>query len=355
MPTISDEQDDRIRLIRESVATLVPRDGAAKRARALRWKAPGYDRSLWREMARAGWIGLRVPEESGGAGLGMAEFCAIAEGLGAALRPEPFVTCAATAPLLEGEDLGQILGGDGLVMPAWQEVATGLDWIGETRFLAGRVTGIKHFVPGALSADSFLVTTRDGLALVRRDAPGVSVVARKTHDGSELGEVHFADAPGKAVAGDFGRSFDEAALATAAYLLGALESAFEITLSYLSLRKQFGHPIGSFQALQHRVVDLKIKLEITRAVVAEAAAVLDTGASDDSRRSVVSRAKARASDTAIAMARETIQFHGAIGMTDEHDIGLYARKILATYNQYGPATAHRRRFTALSIPQPARH
>jgi alkylation response protein AidB-like acyl-CoA dehydrogenase len=352
---ISDEQRDSIRLIRESVATLVPRDGAAKRARALRWKTPGYDRSLWREMARAGWIGLRVPEESGGAGLGMAEFCAIAEGLGAALRPEPFVICAAMAPLLEADDLGQILAGDGLVVPAWQEVTAGLDWVGGARFLAGRVTGIKHFVPGALSADGFLVTTRDGLARVRRDAPGVSVVVRKTHDGSELGEVHFDDVPGKAVAGDFGRSFDEAALATAAYLLGTVESAFELTLSYLSLRKQFGHAIGSFQALQHRVVDLKIKIEIARAVVAEATAALDADASDDSRRSVVSRAKARASDVAMAMARETIQFHGAIGMTDEHDIGLYARKILATYNQYGSAIAHRRRFTALSMPQPALH
>ena len=353
MPNVLDDARERLELIRDSAAALVPRDAGAARARALRFRQPGFDHALWKQMCGLGWSGLRVPEDRDGTGLDVTALCAMAQQLGAALGSEPLIAVAAAAQLLQGEWLAGVMAGERIVVPAWMERAHDLALNGRTQFRNGKVSGSKRLVACAPAADAFLVATNEGLALVRKDAPGVTVTAVSLHDGCFAGDVVFADAAGEAIAGTLDAVFEESALATAAYLLGAMEAAFDITLAYLTVRKQFGKPIGSFQALQHRAVDLKIQIELTRAVVHDAAATLDDPqASAGVRQSVVSRARMRAGDAGMRVTQEAVQFHGAMGMTDECDIGLYARKILAVHNDWGSTVAHRQRFTAIEL---ARH
>jgi len=352
MRSLAADTHDRLRLVRDSAAAIVPRDKGPQRVRPLRFGQPGFDPALWKQMCELGWAGLRVPEARGGTGLDVAALCAVAQQLGASLSPEPFIATAAAAQVLTGEWLAATLRGDRIVVPAWMEQAHGLD-AGQARFASGRVSGTKRMVPHAAAAHAFVVATRDGLALVEREAPGVSVSPVGLHDGGLAGDVRFDDAPGVPLQGAFEALLEECALASAACLLGAMEAAFDTTLAYLSVRRQFGKPIGSFQALQHRAVDLKIQLELTRAVVNEAAAALDGDtAAPQERRALVSRAKMRAAGAAMQIAKEAVQMHGAMGMTDECDIGLYARKILAVQGDWGSALAHRRRFAAI---EQARH
>jgi alkylation response protein AidB-like acyl-CoA dehydrogenase len=199
----------------------------------------------------------------------------------------------------------------------------------------------------AAGADAFLVATADGLALVARDAPGVTLSTETTQDGGNFGTLTLQDAPGMPVAGDLAPALEEAALATAAYLLGVMDRAFAITLDYLKTRQQFGRPIGAFQALQHRAADLRIQIALTRASVEAAAATLD-GAPPALRQAAVSRAKARAAEAAMLVTRQCIQLHGGIGYTDEYDIGLFLRKAMVHANLHGSASLHRARFAAVA-------
>lgn len=347
---MSTEREENLRMLRDSVAAVAPRDGSLGRIRALRFGLPGFDRSVWRQICEMGWVGLRVPEADGGAGLGMAEFCALAEELGAGLAPEPLVACACAARALPSEDLPELLSGDQVVIPAWQERADTVEPGHDTVFEPGHATGRKVFVPMAAGADSFLVAVRGGLALVRADAPGVHLATADTQDGGHYGTLSLADAPGRFISGDLSDAIEEAALLTAASLLGVMERSFELTLDYLRTRKQFGRPIGSFQALQHRAADLKLQCALTRASVESAAAVLDAGAPRPQRQAAVSRAKARAATAALLVTREGIQMHGGIGYTDEYDVGLYLRRAMVLANAFGSARLHRSRYAAI-VPE----
>ena len=343
------ERSETIAMIRDSVAAVVPPGADLKRIRQLRCATPGFDRAMWREMCGMGWPGLRVPESQGGSGLGMQEFCALVEGLGVGLVPEPLIPCAMAARLLAGPRLASLLSGERVILPAWQERANSLALAGETQWREGRVSGRKIFIPMAGGADAFLVTTTSGLALVERGAAGVSLQLEATQDGGEFGTLTLNDAPAQALSGDAAPALDEAALATSAYLLGVTERCFAITLDYMRVRKQFGRAIGSFQALQHRAVDLRIQIALLRASVESAAATLDLNPAPALRQAVVSRAKARAADTAMRVAREAIQLHGAIGYTDEYDVGLYLRKAMTLANLYGSADVQRARYAQVCL------
>lgn len=345
---VNDERAENIAMIRDSAGAIVSA-GDLQRIRALRFKAPGFDRDVWREICSMGWAGLRVSETAGGSGLGMQEFCALLEELGKGLVPEPLIACAMSARLLSGAELTQLLSGEKIIIPAWQEYANSLDVSGEAYIVNGRISGCKVFVPMADGADAFLVTSRDGIALVEANAPGVALSVEPTHDGGSFGTLTLTDAPAKLCSGDVEAAFDEAVLATSAYLLGVAERAFAITLDYLKTRKQFGREIGSFQALQHRAVDLKIQLALTRASVESAAVTFDSNPSAQLRQAVASRAKARAADAAMLVTRQAIQLHGAIGYTDEYDVGLFLRKAMVLANLYGSADVHRARYAQLNV------
>ena len=344
--TTADDHGESLRMIRDSAAGIAPRTGDFRRVRALRFTEPGFDRDVWRQMCDMGWAGLMAPEDNGGSGLGVSAFCALTEELGASLIPEPLIGAAFAASLLPADQLAPVLSGERIVLPAWQEKPHGFSPVGDTKLTDGVLNGRKMFVPMAAGADAFLVTTPAGLALVDRHAAGVDVRLTQTQDGGNFGTVTFADSPATALPGDAAAALEIAALATAAYLLGAMDRVFGITLEYMKTREQFGRKIGSFQALQHRAADLKIQLSLTRAVVGAAARTLDESKDAAVRRAAVSRAKARASEAAGVMTRGCIQLHGGIGYTDAADPGLFLRKMMVLAPLYGTAALHRARYQA---------
>ena len=343
-----EDRSESLRMIRDSAAGLAPRTGDLRRVRALRWTEPGFDRGVWRQMCEMGWPGLLVSEEHGGSGLGVQEFCALTEELGASLVPEPLIPAAFAAMLLTGDHLGPVLSGERIVLPAWQENPRSIALVGDSVWKDGRLDGRKMFVAFADGADALLVTVRDGLALVERDAPGVHVVSTQAQDGGNFATITFDGAPAEFIAGDASEALEVAALATSAYLLGAMDRVFGITLEYLKTREQFGRKIGTFQALQHRSADLKIQLELTRATVAAAARTMDGTSDRRTRQAAVSRAKARACDAASIMTRGCIQLHGGIGYTDAADPGLFLRKMMVLAPMFGSAALHRARYQAVA-------
>jgi alkylation response protein AidB-like acyl-CoA dehydrogenase len=341
-----EDRSESLRMIRDSAAGLAPRTGDLRRIRALRWVEPGFDRGVWRQMCEMGWPGLLVSENDGGSGLGVQEFCALTEELGASLVPEPLIPATFAAMLLPADHLGSVLNGERIVLPAWQEQPHGIALPGECVFAGGKVSGRKMFVSMAAGADAFLVTVTDGLALVERNAPGVHVSSTPAQDGGNFATVTFDGAQAEFIAGDASEALEVAALATGAYLLGAMDRVFGITLEYLKTREQFGKKIGSFQALQHRSADLKIQLALTRAVVEAAARTMDESRDARTRRTAVSRAKARASEAASVVTRGCIQLHGGIGYTDAADPGLFLRKMMVLAPMFGSAAVHRARYQA---------
>ena len=144
-------------------------------------------------------------------------------------------------------------------------------------------------------------------------------------------------------------ALDEAVVATSAELLGVMRRTLSITLDYLRTRRQFGQPIGAFQALQHRAVDLYLQQELGAACLAATLGDWDVQASVETRAAKASRVKSRCSDAALAIGREAVQMHGAIGFTHECDVGLYLKRAVVLSARYGNAAAHRRRITATCI------
>ncbi len=339
---LDEERLENVRMLRESAAAVADRIDLT-RVRAQRFRQPGFDRAVWRQMAELGWLGLRLPEERGGAGLGMAELIALAEELGAALAPEPFICGLMAVDMLDGAYLEAALTGEKIVLAAWQEQPRQLDDGEVETTFDGRVSGRKLHVPMAAGADAFAVTTRQGVAIVDAKDPGLTIEITQAQDGGHWGTLTFDSAraePGRAPRENW---LDEAVLATAASLLGIIDAALERTVDYLNVRQQFGVKIGTFQALQHRAVDLKQQALLTRASIEDAAAIMDEG-QGPAAKAASSRAKARASDAAQIVTRQAIQLHGGIGYTDEHDIGLFLRKAMVLAPSFGDSALHRRRF-----------
>ena len=343
--TATEDRAESLRMIRDSTAVIMPPDGGLGRVRGLRFTLPGVDPAVWQSMGEMGWIGLRLPEEAGGIGLGMAEACALLEELGRALVPEPLIAGALSARLLAGTGdtmlLPSLLAGQSLVLTAWQQAAGSLEAPGDPA--APRI-----LIPMAAAAQALLLPVREGGMLALYAMEGARPAILKMQDGGHAGTLAPDLASARRIGSDVSEvmelALDEAALGTAAYLLGLMERCFEMTLDYLRARQQFGKPLGSFQALQHRAADLKIQIVLTRASVGGAAADLDAGATGDARRALVSRAKARAAEAAMRVTREAVQLHGAIGYTDEYDIGLFLRKAMVMANAFGSSALHRARY-----------
>jgi len=341
------DRAETLRSIRDSVGALVPKAGNLQRIRSLRFTEMGFEPASLELMGKMGWISLTLPEDAGGMGLGLSELCAVCQELGAGLVPEPLIQANLSASLLAhcgaSSLADDVVAGKRLITTAWQANADTLE-------IPVGADARRRYVPLARGADGFLLpVSRDGrvdLIYCGKDVVGVEAVP--TQDGGHYGELQ-ADATsgeliGTDIAGVLAESLDRATLATAAYLVGVMEAAFSLTLEYLKSRKQFGRPIGSFQALQHRCVDLYARVALSRAGLESAAQTWDAGAERRMRQAVVSRAKASASDNAMFVTRQAIQLHGAIGFTDEYDAGLYLRKAMVLAGQFGSARYHRQRF-----------
>lgn len=356
------ERDEVAGLVGDSARRLLRDAGGVGRARALRFSDPGFDRNMLALMGEAGWIGLRLPEARGGVASSAGALCALCQELGAALAPEPLVAAGLAAALLaacsaDDARLAAVISGKRFAPVLWQERPDGLD-------PPAQPGSERLFAPFAFAADALLVLVPNegGFTLVEVDPRDVEFIALRTQDGGQLCTVRpvkafIGQALGPLTEAVLAAALDEAALAAAATLLGVAEAAFAMTLQYLRTRRQFGQPIGSFQALRHRAADMKIKLELTRASVGSAAAVVDAtrdmGAGRDAVRRAVSRAKARAGEATLAIVQEAIQMHGAIGYTDEHDVGLYLRKAMVLANQFGSAGWHRGRVRGLDLRRAA--
>lgn len=368
---------EQIRLLRESAEGFLSREAGPQRLRRLRSEKKDFDRALWRSIAEMGWTGLRIPEQYGGLGLGLGEMAAVAELCGVHLLPEPLVPVAGFAaqllvlgdnPPLQARLLPLIASGELVMAVAWQGVAmrcTDPAESGATAVRAGDgfgLSGVLRFIRPGADCDGYLVSAaaREGLALcwLPADAVGMRVQSEVAADGSLEGrlvleEVRVPDGHvlglGMAAAGVLRRAFDETLVLTGAELLGVARRALDITLEYLRTRVQFGRPIGSFQALQHRAVDLLLQKELASALVDEAVACAAAEQEADVFSAMASRVKSRCGDAAFAITRDAIQLHGAIGFTDECDIGLYLKRAMVLSAWLGNGAQHRRRYASLTV------
>lgn len=379
-PTGSESAAEQRLLLADSVADFTARGTDIARVRRLRGTPQEYDRATWRQMAALGWLGILVPEHFGGLGLGLSEMAVVAKGLARVLTPEPLTATAvlAATALAAGDnealkrvELPRLVSGELLPALAWQEEAGALDPAAvrtqAVSFEGGyKLSGTKRFVSGAAQADAFLVSAQahDGLVLLwlPRATAGADLDLDPLADGRSFGTLRLHDAlvpngrvvaAGQVAAEALARAFDHGAAIAGAELLGVMERALEMSLDYLKTRVQFGKPIGAFQALQHRAVDLHIQKELAGAVLEEALAALDRGPDAVTRAQFASRVKARCADAALKIARESIQFHGAIGFTDDYDAGLYLKRALTLAAWLGHPVWHRRRYARLAAGVPA--
>jgi alkylation response protein AidB-like acyl-CoA dehydrogenase len=369
---ILDDPDGTLGMLRDSVAQFASRVDGPAAMRTRRDAGLGLDRKIWDEMAQAGWLGLTLPETMGGAGLGLQEQTILSEALGRALITEPLAqlsvfagTLLATAPdNAEALRLSQgLLAGSLVVSPVWQDIngaagAVSLSGVPDNLLL----NGTADLVCAGLAADVFLVLARDerkgntALLSVPADAAGVRIAERPTVDGASLARVDFVDcaveagnvlARDAAVENGLAAAIEATRLTLAAELAGVGARALELTVGYTKERVQFGKQIASFQTIQHRLVDMWSMAEFACAAIVNALEQLEDAATAPAGTMAVLAAKARAGDAAVDITRRAIHLHGAMGFTDECDIGLYMKRAVNLNATLGNAQALRLQFVAL--------
>ncbi|MFL9893320.1 acyl-CoA dehydrogenase family protein [Paraburkholderia sp. RL17-381-BIF-C] len=338
--------------------------------------AQGYSSELWSRFAELGVIGALFDEADGGFGGGGFDIAVVFESLGSGLVVEPFLDTLIVGRAIarSGDEaqkavLGDLIDGSRIVALAHGEpdshyelsrVTTRAQRSGD----AWRLNGAKAVVQHGEHASLFLVSARTSgddddeagvtLFLVPRDAAGVSVRGYPRIDGGRAAEVTFDNVTldDDALLGTAGAGFATleyavgcGVLALCSEAVGAMDVAKDYTLEYLRTRKQFGVPIGSFQALQHRMADLLLEIEQARSAVINAAAAL--GAERRQRERAVSAAKYSIGRIGTRVAEECIQLHGGIGMTWELPLAHYAKRLVMIDHQLGDEDHHLERFVAL--------
>jgi alkylation response protein AidB-like acyl-CoA dehydrogenase len=335
--------------------------------------AEGPSDALARQMAELGLFALNVPEAHGGIGAGAVETLIVMEGLGRGLVIEPYVASAVIAPRLlatfgseaqKDRFLGPIAEGRlRFALAALEPQARyDLDNV-QTRAVrrdgGWQLDGAKAVVPHGDSADWLIVTADTGagvaLMLVDAKAPGVAIDGYPTLDGQRAAEIRFegVSVDDACLIGEPGRGLeladwacDQGLAALAAEAVGAMAKLTELSCEHLSTRKQFGVPIGSFQALQHRAADMRIAVEQARALALMAAAHIE---STDSglRRRAASAAKAMAGRSGRYVGQQATQLHGGMGMTEELACGHYFKRLTAIDMTWGNSEHHVERYGEL--------
>jgi alkylation response protein AidB-like acyl-CoA dehydrogenase len=361
---------DAQKMLQETAANfLADEGGPAKQLR--HWRdtgcTDGFGTDLWKQFGELGLTGIAIPESHGGLGLGATEAALVLEEIGRNLTPSPFLaTAVVAARAIEGTAHADrwypaILAGEAVLTvavddgpghapdaPALEAMRRGNGFV---------LNGQKQFVIDGAAADVVITAARTsgGITLFAvpkgvAEAERVSLTdsskaARMTFDNVELdadavvGEVDAGWAP-------LSRALNAGRAGAAAELVGVASGASAMTFDYLRTRKQFGKAIGEFQALQHRAAHLYGEIEISRAAALKAAQALDSA--DEHAELWVSVAKAKAAEVASLAAREGVQMHGGIGMTDEHDIGLYLKRETVLSQLFGDVYYHRNRVAELS-------
>ena len=332
----------------------------------------GYSPELWKKMAAQGWLGLAFPEEHGGAGMSFLDLVVLLEEMGRALVPGPFVpTVVLTGlPILDAgteeqkqQFLPNIASGDMLMALAFIEPNGSLEASGVTvkatpsgqNFI---IDGTKLFVADAHVADYFLCVTRtkdspnkeEGITLFLVDAKtaGIHTEVLKTMSGEKLCEVVFnnVSVPKGNILGALDKGWpiikrlvDKATIAECAWMMGGARWVLETSVEYAKERVQFGVPIGSFQAIQHKCANMAIEVEGATSITYYAAwTVMEN---DPGLSLAASMDKAWCSDIYKHVAAEGIQIHGGIGFTWDHDMHLYFKRAKASEIAFGDGDYHR--------------
>ncbi|MGA8144218.1 MAG: acyl-CoA dehydrogenase family protein [Candidatus Acidiferrales bacterium] len=319
-----------------------------------------YDPALWSKMAEQGYTGIIFPEEFGGVGLGKVELALLMEEAGRALLPGPLFSTVALAgavidsiasPELKKKYLAPICSGDARSTVAFLESSASWD-PAEIQIAAagGSLTGEKLFVPDAAVADFIVVVARNGVFIVVPNAPGLRIAPMSGMDLTrKLYRMEFQHTPAEKI-GDssaLAKAFDVATTALVSEMVGGMQRTLDITVEYAKMRKQFGKPIGMFQAVQHQCADMYLETESSRSAAYYAAWALEENAPD--APVAVSIAKMYASDASRTVGNRGIQVHGGMGFTWENDVHLYYRRAKYSETAFGDATYHRERIARLVI------
>ena len=355
-----DFSDDQ-QMLRETVRKWVEKAYSFERRRAI-VKAGGYSKETWNEMAELGLLGLYVAEENGGMGFGPVDAMVVMEELGRGIVVEPFAAIAlvATSLLNAGNAPSTALWLQGIaegrerVVLAHQEraaryrlahVETSAKNVGGT----WQLTGLKSVVPAGAHAGAFIVPARvsgavddpAGIALflVSKGESGVTVRGYPTQDGACAADVTLADAdaiellpPGAAFAA-LEHAIDIGIAALCAEAVGAMEQLVAVTVEYMNTRKQFGVAIGTFQALRHRIADVKMQLELARSM--SYFATLKLNEPPPARRRALAQAKLQLGQSMRFVGQQCIQLHGGIGVTDEYIASHYFKRLTVMEMSYG--------------------
>ncbi|MDA8257568.1 MAG: acyl-CoA dehydrogenase family protein [Betaproteobacteria bacterium] len=359
--------------LQDTLRRFIAKDYPFEHRRALAKSADGFDRAAWKIFADFGILALPFPEDFGGIsehGGNAVDTMLVMEMLGRGLALEPYVS---TVVLCGGlvRDAGSaaqketllpaIAGGELMLALAHYEAGSryALDRVATTATPADsgwKLDGAKAVVLGAPSADKLIVSARDGdgvsLFLVDAKAPGVSLRTYPTQDSARAADIKLsgvqvgADALIGPVGGALAsveRAIDYANAALCAEAVGIMSALNEVTLEYLKTRKQFGVPIGKFQALQHRMADMVIATEQARSMATLAAVRADSDAAERSR--AVAAAKAYVTQSARLVGQQAVQLHGGMGVVDELNVGHYFKRLTMIGLSFGDADYHLGRFS----------
>jgi alkylation response protein AidB-like acyl-CoA dehydrogenase len=355
-----DFTDDQVSL-RDAVARWVEKGFSFERRHQLA-KAGGQSRGVYAELAELGLTGLAVPEAHGGMAFGPVEAMVVMEELGRGLVSAPYAAAALMTPALlqaAPEDvqaawLPKIAAAEALVVPAWAERGARyrleqVSAIATQGANGWTIVGQKSVVPAADEADAFIVPARVsdatgtvGLFLVEKAAAGAIVTGYPTQDGGRAGELKLANAAATLISTDGLAALEYAAdvgiAAVCAEGVGLMDKLVALTVEYMNTRKQFGVPIATFQALRHRIADVKMQLELGRSMSYYAS--LKLGEAPAQRRRALAQAKVQLGNSMRFVGQQCIQLHGGIGVTDEYIGSHYFKRLTMLEMTLGDTLHH---------------
>lgn len=350
----TDDQDQ----LRDAVRKWVDKGYDFERRRAI-VQAGGFDRGVYGELADLGLAGLYISEDHGGMGMGPVEGMVVMEELGRGIVLEPLGQTLIASGIIAGYApdavksawLPKIASGEALVVLAHTERAARykLDVCDSKASRSGEawtVTGAKSIVPAGDQAQAFLVpAVADGkmaLFLVERGAAGVKARGYGTMEGGRAAEVTFASSPAALVTAEglaaLEHAVDIGIAASCAEAVGVLDKTMDVTAEYLNTRKQFGVPLATFQALRHRMADMKMQQELARSMSYYAS--LKLNAPPEERRRAMARAKYQLGVSMRFVGQNSVQLHGGIGVTDEYIGSHYFKKLTQLELSFGDTLHH---------------
>ena len=358
------EYSDVQRMLLESAERVMAARGAVEQWRARRALPDGLDPAGWAQFAELGWLALPIAEEAGGLGGSIEDVALLMTALGKGLAVEPYVSTAVLGAHIVAaggrtDVLEAIAGGAARIALAHNELADRFDVASSRATVASTgaggyvVRGAKTLVLDAPSADWLIVSAAlDGrpgtaLLLVDRAAPGVSVDGYPLIDGSWAADIVFDDvalpedallASGAEGSAILAEAIDRATVALLGQAVGSMEACLDICAAYVKERRQFGQPIGKFQALQHIMADMLVAAHQARSILYQAIAAFDGDAL--ARTRAVSAAKIVVGEAMQLVARNGIQLHGGYGLTDEYAIGHHYRRLFVLEKAYGDIDHH---------------